>query len=248
MRRCVSLDLEVGERDGRIHEIGAVRTDTEATFHRSGANLGSALDALDRYVDGAEYLLGHNIIEHDLRSIEAASPHLSLLRLPVIDTLRLNPLAFPAHPYHHLVKHYQDAGLFRAQRNDPVLDSRIALSLFEDQRARFRDTHPDLLGAWHFLCAPDAAHSDAALDRLFCELRENNRPCAEEAQSLIAARLAGAGCTTFADTLLARIERMGWPLAYALAWLSVAGGSSVIPPWVMHQFPEAGRLVRTLRD
>ena len=42
--------------------------------------------------------------------------------------------------------------------------------------------------------------------------------------------------------------RTGWPLAYALAWLSVAGGNSVMPPWVRHQFPEAGAVVRHLRD
>ena len=42
--------------------------------------------------------------------------------------------------------------------------------------------------------------------------------------------------------------RHGWPLAYALAWLSVAGGNSVMPPWVRHQFPDAGHLVRRLRD
>ena len=33
-----------------------------------------------------------------------------------------------------------------------------------------------------------------------------------------------------------------------LAWLSVSGGNSVMPPWVRHQFPEAGHLVRRLRD
>ena len=38
------------------------------------------------------------------------------------------------------------------------------------------------------------------------------------------------------------------PLAYALAWLSVSGGNSVMPPWVRFQFPEAGQLVRRLRD
>jgi ATP-dependent DNA helicase RecQ len=37
-------------------------------------------------------------------------------------------------------------------------------------------------------------------------------------------------------------------LAYAIAWLSVAGGNSVMPPWVCHQFPEAGILVHRLRD
>jgi ATP-dependent DNA helicase RecQ len=40
----------------------------------------------------------------------------------------------------------------------------------------------------------------------------------------------------------------GWPLAYALAWISVAGGQSVMPPWVLRQFPQAGALVRRLRD
>jgi ATP-dependent DNA helicase RecQ len=37
-------------------------------------------------------------------------------------------------------------------------------------------------------------------------------------------------------------------LAYALAWLSVAGGNSVMPPWVRHQFPQAGVLIKRLRD
>ena len=42
--------------------------------------------------------------------------------------------------------------------------------------------------------------------------------------------------------------RYGRSLAYVPAWLSVAGGNSVMPPWVRHQFPEMGRLVRRLRD
>ena len=43
-------------------------------------------------------------------------------------------------------------------------------------------------------------------------------------------------------------DSQDWELAYALAWLSVAGGNSVMPPWVRYQFPGAGRLVRRLRD
>ena len=42
--------------------------------------------------------------------------------------------------------------------------------------------------------------------------------------------------------------KRGWELAYTLAWLSVSGGNSVMPPWVRHQFPGAGRMVRRLRD
>ncbi|MDV7392196.1 hypothetical protein RZS08_12605 [Arthrospira platensis SPKY1] len=47
---------------------------------------------------------------------------------------------------------------------------------------------------------------------------------------------------------MADAEQHAWALAYALAWLSVAGGNSVMPPWVRHQFPEAGLLVRRLRN
>ncbi|WP_232816501.1 RecQ family ATP-dependent DNA helicase [Paracoccus zhejiangensis] len=42
--------------------------------------------------------------------------------------------------------------------------------------------------------------------------------------------------------------RLGWPMAYALAWISVAGGDSVMPPWVRMQFREASLIVRHLRD
>jgi hypothetical protein len=62
-----------------------------------------------------------------------SQPALRLLALPVVDTLWLNPLAFPRHPYHHLVKHYQDGGLRRSQLNDPLLDAQLTLELFDDQ-------------------------------------------------------------------------------------------------------------------
>ena len=39
-----------------------------------------------------------------------------------------------------------------------------------------------------------------------------------------------------------------WPMAYALSWISVAGGDSSMPPWVRAQFREAAHLVRSLRD
>ena len=49
--------------------------------------------------------------------------------------------------------------------------------------------------------------------------------------------MAGQVCITATLRVLADARRHGWALAYALAWLSVAGGNSVMPPWVRHQFP-----------
>ena len=244
---CVSLDLEVG-RDDRIHAFGAVRANTGRSLTHSGGDLAVALERLDAFAEGAFFLLGHNLIVFDLPHLAAAKPALRFLKLPALDTLRLSPLAFPLNPYHSLVKHYQDGGLKRGRVNDPELDSRIALELYRDECEALAKTAPDLLAAWHWLCTPDPRGVDRALDWLFCQLRERARPSQTVARQAIGRRMKDAVCATWAREVVADVDQLGWPLAYALAWLSVAGGNSVMPPWVRHQFPKAGRLVRRLRD
>ena len=250
---CLSLDLEVGVQDHRIHKFAAVRPDTgrPLIFPAGDGGLAAALAKLDSFADGADFLLGHNLIDFDLPHLQAANPNLRLLRLPVVDTLRLNPLAFPRNPYHHLVKHYQDGQLRRGRINDPELDARLTLEVFDNQQKAFHDAPSDLLAAWHWLTTLE---DGAGFDRVFASLRQSSRPSDAEAYDAIHARLAGAACQTHARKVMARpsgeqdAARHGWAMAYSLAWLSVSGGNSVMPPWVRHQFPEAGRLVRRLRD
>ena len=83
---------------------------------------------------------------------------------------------------------------------------------------------------------------------VFTSIRGLPRPTDAEAHDAIKARLEGISCRTYTREALEKASSQGWPLAYALAWLSVSGGNSVMPPWVRYQFPEAGRLVRRLRD
>ena len=139
--RCLSLDLEVGVQDRRIHKFAAVRPDTGQSliFPAAGAGLNAALAKLDDLAGGADFLLGHNLIDFDLPHLQAANPRLRLLRRPAVDTLRLNPLAFPRNPYHHLVKHYQDGQLLRGRINDPELDARLTLEVFRNQQGSARD-------------------------------------------------------------------------------------------------------------
>ncbi len=207
-----------------------------------------ALARLDRFADGVSFVLGHNLIAFDLPHLAAADSDLRLLKLPAVDTLRLSPLAFPRNPYHHLVKHYQDGRLKRGRINDPELDARLALEVFDDQQEALSKMAPDLLTAWHRLSTPEHEHADRALDDLFCRLRGACRPSDAEALAAAGRLLDGVTCATHGREVLERAWDLGWPLAYALAWLSVAGGNSVMPPWVRHQFPEAGRLVHRLRD
>ena len=101
---CLSLDLEVGKRNRRIHAFAAVRPDTgQRLVYRSG-DLPAALARLDDLCEGAAFLVGHNLIAFDLPHLAAAKPDLRLLKLPAVDTLRLNPLAFPRNPYQPVVE------------------------------------------------------------------------------------------------------------------------------------------------
>ena len=146
-----------------------MRADTGKKLTHSGDGLdGRSVQKLDDLAEGASFILGHNLIAFDLPHLAAAKPDLKLLKLPVVDTLRLSPLAFPRNPYHRLVKHYQDGGLKRGRINDPELDSRLALEVFADQREALREAQPDLLAAWHWLTTPEYEGADRALDDLFC--------------------------------------------------------------------------------
>ena len=247
--RCLSLDLEVGVQDRRIHAFAALRPDTGGRLAYRGGDVAGALKKLDALAEGAAFLLGHNLIAFDLPHLKAAKPELRLLGLPAVDTLRLNPLAFPRNPYHHLVKHYQDGHLKRGRLNDPELDARLTLELFRDQwRAleRVARETPYLVAAWHWLTTADGDRS--GFNAFFSTLRGALRPSDARAREAIRVRLAEVSCRTHGQEILADPGRHGWPLAYALAWLPVSGGNSVMPPWVRHAFPEAGRLVRRLRD
>ena len=147
---CVSIDLEVDPKSARIFAFAAVRG-ARALVHK-GAALDPGLDRLEALCDGAAHLVGHNILRHDLPHLVANRARLAGLGAAPIDTLWLNPLAFPRNPYHHLVKHYQDGRLQVGHVNDPEQDARLALQVLDDQIAAFTrlgQEAPDALLAYH---------------------------------------------------------------------------------------------------
>ncbi len=244
---CLSLDLEVSPRDQVIHALAAICSGAGETFVFDGkhSRLDEALNRLDELAEGRAFILGHNLLHFDLPRLRSVAPNLRLLDMPAVDTLMLNPLAFPQNPYHYLVKHYQDGQLRRGRINDPELDARLTLELFEHQQTAFGSKDADLMAAWHWLTT---AAGEIGFDLVFSQLRQSARPSDSEARTAISDLLDGSVCVRGAREVVDDAKDQGWPLAYVLAWLSVAGGNSVMPPWVRHQFPETGRLVRRLRD
>jgi len=260
--KSLIFDLEVApgkaDQPDRIFMVGALRPDTGEELERKvDKDLPSVLDALDSLGQGASFVLGHNVIDHDLPILKQQAPDLALHQLPVIDTLRLSPLAFPQNPYHRLVKDYK---LIRDSLNSPLSDCRSTLTLFNDQRMAFAElntSHQAELLCYQTLLAP-TLKSD--LGSFFASLSGKSPKPVTELRSLIPELLKETDptltrtlkvCSTRLEQLLETDlmdESLHWPLAYALAWLRVSGGNSVLAPWVRHQFPEVGRLIAELRD
>ena len=107
-------------------------------------------------------------------------------------------------------------------------------------------TSPDLMCAWHWLTTAETRA--AGVNSLFTTLRQSVRPIDSDARAALGRLLRDRACITRGREVVRNAHQYGWSLAYTLAWLSVSGGNSVMPPWVRHQFPQAGELVRNLRD
>ena len=248
LNRCLSVDLEISLKGGQLQSLAGYcpgsGAETRSRIPPSGP--GPSLDRLDDIAQGVDFLLGHNIIRFDIPHLKALKPSLAFLDLPAIDTLWLNPLAFPRNPYHHLVKHYQDGQLARGRINDPYLDCLLALELFNDQITAFIDAPEALLAAWHWLTG--RGPEGKGFDLLFSEIRGKSLPEPTEARQCMKSRLDDQVCGEALETLLADLDSLGLPLSYALAWLSVAGANSVLPPWVLHQYPETLTILKQLRD
>jgi ATP-dependent DNA helicase RecQ len=190
------------------------------------------------------HLIGHTILRHDLPHLWAARPG---LQAAPIDTLWLNPLAFPRNPYHHLVKHHHDGRLQAGHVNDPELDARLVFQVLRNPLLALSGHSADALTAWHYLTTR-AAPSEG-FDAVFRHLR-GRAAVAAEAEAAILSLLEGQACAQRIRQTMTRIHspQIGWPMAYALAWIGVSGGDSVMPPWVRAQFKEASAIVRFLRD
>lgn len=251
LSRSVSIDLEVDPKEAKIFALAAVAQDSDAPKVVAKNNIEAALTELDAFCQGFDHVIGHNILRHDLPHLAAASPRFVALAEAPIDTLWLNPLAFPRNPYHHLVKHYQDGRLQTGHVNDPEFDARLVFEVLENQIEAFVELDrksPDALTAYHFLCC--RSRQSGGFDQLFTSVRGRTKPNMEEARGAIQRLLDGAACSSMLSTTLDQLDdtSLGWPLAYALSWISVAGGDSVMPPWVRAQFSDAARIVRKLRD
>ncbi|MBF0501702.1 MAG: RecQ family ATP-dependent DNA helicase [Candidatus Riflebacteria bacterium] len=129
--KLAAIDFEIHPEKDTLLEIGACLPDGRS-FRRTTHSRSPLPDLknLAEFCRGTEFIIGHNLVFHDLEWLRRHDPKNPLNHLTPVDTLVLAPLAFPRHPYHRLWKGYKPV---ENSRNNPVRDSACSLDLLEEQ-------------------------------------------------------------------------------------------------------------------
>ena len=266
LAHLVFIDTEVSETSHRILDYGAVTTD--------GRELRTGSPNLFRdFLEGASFVCGHNLIAHDAVYLAPLLGPLS--PETTIDTLYLSALMFPKHPYHALVKDDKlqndelNNPLSDARKSLTLFYDTVAAFdvlpeplrvLYESLLGRrpgfagfFRYLHHQKETAMHppgpfqadFITNPSAhpttqyttspdANSDVHADF-----------AARDPEAVLRSFFRDRFCTNapIADFL----QQHPVELAYCLALLHAHDERSLTPPWILHAFPEADRMMHALR-
>ena len=251
LNRALLLDLET-TKSGRVRHIGAILND-HVFEKKERAGSADTLKQLDKFAEDAEFVLGHNLLGHDFPVLKSLFPWLQILKKPVIDTLYLSPLAFPENPYHHLVKDYK---LVKATINNPVEDARLAASVFNDQWDSFRkftEETPELTDFYRY-CFHGSffnGFSGKGISFVFSTMSSHLISDVSKVIKYFINLTDGKVCVNAVNRRIPGLladDAKRPEVAFCLAWLQVAGGNSVLPPWVRYRFPEISPIIQALRE
>lgn len=229
MKSIVFVDLEVHATKHTVLDIGATN-DRGSVLHSP------SMRDLAKFLQGHDYLCGHNILAHDLKYMKEALKEVPALRWNIIDTLYLSPLLFPKKPYHSLGKNEK---LQSEALNNPHTDALKAKELLEDEALAFSRLDERLKIIYYELLT--GRNEFAAFFRY---IDYATKTC--DLVQLISEHYTGLICQRANLAKLISTEPVA--LAYALAVINVRDRFSVTPPWVLKQYPAVDYVMDILRN
>ena len=222
MKHISFIDTEVSEADHKAYDFGAVN-ETDEKLHTGSSH------EFHTFITNSEYLCGHNIINHDAKYIEVSE------KIKYIDTLYLSPLMFPNRPYHALLK---DDKLQTDELNNPLNDAVKAKELFYDEINAFAALD-DELKLIYYMLLKDSPYFSGFFEYL--DFSAN-----DDLETAIFVGFSGAICEN--APLSSIILESPVELAYCLALISATEEHSLIPRWVLMNYPKVDTVMHLLRS
>lgn len=229
MKRIAFIDTEVDPQSKKLLCIGCIN-------HRDEWMHSPSVSELVSLVNDAEYIAGHNILNHDIKCLnEPLEQH--GIRIPhVIDTLLLSPLLFPKKPYHALLK---DDKLQTDDVNNPLNDSIKARDLFYDEVAVFHQLDEEMKQILYCLL-----HRTIEFGSFFEYIGFSANHANIEALILSKFKNLICGNVDFKNI----ITNHPIELAYCLAIINSKCNYSITPRWVLYNYPMVESLLIRLRS
>jgi len=228
MKSITFIDLEIQPETGAILDMGAMKGDGE-TFHLKNEK------EYIRFLTGTDYLCGHNIVNHDLKYLKSIVAEADVTTDLAVDTLFLSALLFPKKPYHALLK---DEKLQNDELNNPLSDAIKAKELFEDEIMAFRALTEPLKKIYFLLLGEETGFKGFFH---YLDYKENGN-----VEEVIRSYYADRICEH--TDLIGIIEGNPVELAYALVLIQVNDRLSILPPWIVKNYPDLDRIMDTLRN
>lgn len=229
MNSIAFIDTEIDSKTGRVLDIGGIK-DNGDQFHSN------SLNQFTTFLQGSDFICGHNIFKHDLNYIGDAVNNAGINQSNAIDTLFLSPLLFPLKPYHALLK---DDKLQTEALNNPLNDSIKAKDLFYDEVAAFQQLN-ETLKQILFLLLNDKKEFHSFFHFIAYSTSDKDLP------KLIFENFHTEICE-HAD-LESIILEHPIELAYCLVLINCRNRYSITPPWVLKTYPEIERVMFLIRN
>jgi ATP-dependent DNA helicase RecQ len=232
MKKIVFFDTEVSNTTNKILDFGAVNSEG-ASIHTD------QMRVFREFLKGNAFFCGHNIVQFDLKYLkeQMGYEYYSFFRGKenVIDTLYWSALLFSEHPYHKLVK---DDKLDVEERNNPLSDSKKALSLLSDEVSKFR-TLPEALRRIYYGLLSEREEFGGFFR--FVGYHADHVQVEEEVRTFF----DGKFCAN--ASLNGLILQQPIELAYALSLINTENVHSVTPPWIIKSYPLVTGVMSHLR-
>ncbi len=221
MSDLVFIDLEVNPQEKKVLDFGAIKS--------NGVKLHTSQKTeFENFIEGFEYICGHNICHHDANYFEVST------NVRYIDTLYVSPLLFPERPYHSLLK---DDKIQSDDLSNPLNDAIKTKGLFYDEINALQQ-----LDKTYLQILVNLLYDKPEFNGFFNYIQL--KPCWDTIR-LISTFFEKKICSN------APLEKMvGYApieVAYALAIISTNDKTSIIPHWVHRQFPLIERVLKRLR-
>jgi ATP-dependent DNA helicase RecQ len=229
MKSIAFIDTEIEPKSRKILDIGSIK-DNGNSFHSN-----SIYDFI-KFLNGTEFICGHNILNHDLLYIDKAFTNAKVNSENIIDTLFLSPLLFPTKPYHALLK---DDKLQTEDTNNPLNDSIKAKDLFFDEVSIFNQAEEKLKQIFYLLL-----NEKKEFHSFFCFVAYKSSET--DIEKIIREKFQSLICEQADLTKI--ISEHPIELSYCLALINCNNRYSITPPWVLKNYPKVERIMFLLRN